>query len=97
MSDLTQGERMRAAIRADQELALTEAAFDGLRIAMVNELIATNYDEGAAREHLYHGLRALRDVRLTLQKAIKDGTNDKALQDYAAELARAGQSQLRVV
>lgn len=80
-------DRLRAAVRSSEELAMTDLAFDGLRIAMVNELIATNYDEGAAREHLYHGLRALEDVRTALKKATKAGTDSKAIEAAAAEFA----------
>lgn len=84
-------DRLRAAVRSESELAMTEAAFDGLRIAMVNELIATNYDEAQAREHLYHGLRALEDVREALKKAVKYGTDQKAYEEAAALLAKGRQ------
>lgn len=81
-------DRLRAAVRSESELAMTEAAFDGLRIAMVNELIATNYDQADARERLYHALRGLEDVRDTLKKAVQFGTDQKAYEEAAAALAR---------
>lgn len=81
-------DRLRAAARAEQELAMTDAAFDGLRIAMVNELIATNYDEAEARERLYHALRGLEDVRDTLKKAVQYGTDEKAYEAAAALIAK---------
>ena len=83
-------DRLRAAVRSAEELAMTDLAFDGLRIAMVNELIATNYDESPAREHLYHGLRALEDVRNALKAAVKAGTDTKAIETAAAEFAAQG-------
>lgn len=81
-------DRLRAAVRSESELAMTEAAFDGLRIAMVNELIGTNYDQADARERLYHALRGLEDVRDTLKKAVQFGTDQKAYEEAAAALAR---------
>lgn len=89
MSDLTEGERLRAAIRSEQELALTEASFEGLRIAMVNRFIASDFDEGAVREHLYHGLRAMADVRKALGEMAKKGSDDRAIEQYVAEIAGA--------
>lgn len=96
MSDnapLSEGERLRAAIRSDQELAMTEAAFDGLRIAMVNELINSDYHEAAAREHLYHGLRAMRDVRQALADMVRKGRDAQAMEAAAKAIAAAGQPQ----
>jgi hypothetical protein len=86
---LSEGERLRAAIRAETELALTETAFDGLRTAMINELIASDYDQSAQREHLYHGLRAMRDVRKTLTDMVKVGTDIRAMREAAAQGAKA--------
>lgn len=80
-------DRLRAAVRSEQELAMTDAAFDGLRIAMVNELIATDYNEAEARERLYHALRGLQDVRDTLKAAVKFGTDQKAYDAAAAAIA----------
>jgi len=84
-------DRLRAAVRSESELAMTEAAFEGLRIAMVNELIATNYDQADARERLYHALRGLEDVRDTLKKAVKFGTDQRAYEEAAAQLAKGRQ------
>lgn len=89
---IDEGTRMRAAVRAEQELSMTEAAFDGLQIAMVNELINTNYDQGPAREHLYHGLRALKDVRQALKDMVRAGKDAKAMEEAAAALAKGAQS-----
>lgn len=80
-------DRIRAAVRSEQELAMTEAAFDGLRIAMVNELIATDFGEAQVREHLYHGLRALQDVRQALQDMVKVGADTRAIDAAAAQYA----------
>jgi hypothetical protein len=88
---LSEGERLRAALRAEQELALTEACFDGLKIAMVNRLIATDFDEGAEREQLYHGLKALGSVRKALADMVKAGSDDRAMAQAAAEIAKAGE------
>ena len=87
MTDVTEGDRLRAAVRSDQELAMTEAAFDGLRIAMVNEFVNSDYDETAKREHLYHGLYALDEVRKVLAKAVRAGSDNKAIEAAAAEFA----------
>ena len=84
-------DRIRAAVRSENELAMTDAAFDGLRIAMVNELIATDYNEADARERLYHALRGLEDVRDTLKAAVRFGTDQKAYEVAAAALARPAQ------
>lgn len=81
-------DRIRAAIRSEQELAMTDAAFDGLRTAMINELIATDYDQAQAREHLYHDLRALQDVRGALKQMVKVGNDTKAIEEHAAQLAK---------
>lgn len=89
---MSDSDRIRAALRSEQELALTDAAFDGLRIAMVNELIATDYDQSAAREHLYHGLRALQDVRQALKDMVKSGNDAKAMQEAAAQFAARAKS-----
>jgi hypothetical protein len=92
MSELTEGERARLAIRSEQELAITEAAFDGLRIAMVNELIGSNYDEAAKREHLYHGLRAIKDVQGFLLANVRKGNDTKAIEEAAAAFAKGSPS-----
>ncbi len=81
-------ERLRAAVRSENELAMTDAAFDGLRIAMVNRLIDSNFDEAQVREHLYHALRALQDVRETLRAAVTSGAASKAMDEYAEEIAK---------
>jgi hypothetical protein len=83
-------DRLRAAVRSDNELAMTDLAFDGLHIAMVNALIATEYDEAGKREHLYHGLRALTDVRQALKDMVKVGSDTKAMEQAAAALAARG-------
>lgn len=80
-------DRLRAAVRSESELAMTELAFDGLKIAMVNELIGSKYDEAAKREHLYHALRAVTDVRRALADMVKAGKDDKAIETAAAEFA----------
>jgi hypothetical protein len=85
-------DRIRAAVRSENELAMTDAAFDGLRIAMVNELIGTNYDEADKREHLYHGLRALTDVRDALKAMVKAGSDAKAYEEAAALIAKGAQA-----
>lgn len=89
---MNDSERIRAALRAEQELALTETAFDGLRIAMVNALIGSDFDEGTKREHLYHGLRALQDVRETLKQMVKVGNDTKAIAAAAEAFARGGKA-----
>lgn len=87
-------DRLRAAVRSEQELAMTELAFDGLAIAMTNALIATDYGETQARENLYHGLKALRDVRQALVDMVKVGNDTKAMEAAAATIAagRGGQA-----
>lgn len=84
---MSDSDRLRAAVRSEQELAMTDTAFDGLRIAMVNQLIATDYAESDAREHLYHGLKALQDVQETLKHMVKVGNDTKAMETAAAEYA----------
>lgn len=86
-------DRIRAAVRSADELAMTEAAFDGLRIAMVNRLIDSDFDEGAQREHLYHGLRALKDVRETLRAMVKAGSDARAYEEAAAAIAKGGRGR----
>jgi hypothetical protein len=81
-------DRLRAAVRSSEELAMTDLAFEGLRLAMVNELIGSEYDETAKREHLYHGLRALSDVRDNLKAMVKVGNDTKAIEQKAAELVK---------
>jgi predicted component of type VI protein secretion system len=80
-------DRLRAAVRSEQELAMTELAFDGLKIAMVNRLIDSDFNESAEREHLYHALRALADVRKALTDAVRMGSDSKAIEAAAAEFA----------
>lgn len=82
-------DRLRAAVRSENELAMTDLAFDGLKIAMVNTLIDTNYDEADKREHLYHGLRALQDVRQALKDMVRAGNDAKAIEAAAAAIAEA--------
>jgi plasmid stability protein len=85
-------ERLRAAVRSENELAMTDLAFDGLRIAMVNELVGSEYDEAQKREHLYHGLKALDDVRNALRDMVRKGRDEKAIAEAAAKFATsAGQ------
>lgn len=81
-------DRIRAAVRSADELAMTDAAFDGLRIAMVNELIGTEYREADKREHLYHGLRALTDVRQALKDMVRLGNDTKAIEAAAEAYAK---------
>lgn len=85
-------DRIRAAVRSADELAMTEMAFAGLRLAMVNELIGTDYNESDKREHLYHGLRALTDVRQALKDMVKVGSDTKAIEAAAAAIAAGVQS-----
>lgn len=84
---MSDADRIRAAVRSSDELAMTEAAFDGLRIAMVNELVGSDYHESAKREHLYHGLYALDEVRKALKKAVQEGSDAKAIEQAAAAIA----------
>jgi hypothetical protein len=86
---LSEGERLRAAIRSENELAMTEAAFDGLKIAMVNALIGSDYEESQKREHLYHALRAMTDVREALKATVRFGTDAKAIAEAAEQMAAA--------
>jgi hypothetical protein len=85
-------DRLRAAVRSENELAMTDLAFDGLHLAMVNELIGTDYDEGPAREHLYHALRALKDVRQTLKDMVKVGNDTKAMEAAATAIAASAKT-----
>ena len=84
-------DRLRAAVRSEQELAMTELAFEGLKLAMVNELIGSNLEESAKREHLYHALRAMSDVRDALRAMVKVGNDTKAIEMKAAEFAKGSQ------
>lgn len=85
MTEVT--DRLRAAVLSGQELAMTDLAFDGLRIAMVNELIGSEYDQADKREHLYHGLKALDDVRNALKDMVKKGSDTRAIEAAAQEFA----------
>lgn len=85
-------DRIRAAVRSADELAMTDLAFEGLRIAMVNELIGTEYGEADKREHLYHGLKALKDVRQALKDMVRVGNDTKAVQAAAEAYAKGVQA-----
>lgn len=80
-------DRIRAAVRSADELAMTQLAFDQLKTAMVNELVGSEYTESVKREHLYHGLFALEEARKLLVKAVQAGNDARAIEQAAAEFA----------
>lgn len=89
---MTDEERIMLAVRSDQELALTERAFDGLKTAIVNDLVATEFEQNAKRERLYVALKTLGMVRQTLLDAVAAGKNARAMVDYSKLIAESGLS-----
>ena len=63
---------------AKLELRETEAAFDAVRGAMIDALIATSPTEDRTREALYLGVQSLDAVRKALRQVIDAGALDEA-------------------
>jgi hypothetical protein len=81
-----EGETLRVAERAATELTQTSAAFDRLRAAMVEELLASAVGNAAVREKLYLGVQVLDGVRRALQEAVSAGE----VANYRVLLAEQG-------
>lgn len=83
-------QRIMVALRAENELALTEAAFEGLNIALTNRLVATDFTDRDERERIYVALKTLGLVRQTLVDAVAAGKSARAVIDYEKQLAESG-------
>lgn len=81
-----EGDTIRRAERAGRELAETAAAFERLRGAMVDELLASPVVETALRERLYLGVQVLDGVRRALHEAVSAGE----MANYRLMLAEQG-------
>lgn len=83
---MTDQEAAGRAARARIELELTEAAFAGLRVAALNELVATTPSQSDKREKLYLTCSILDAVRKALLDAVAAGE----VANYATQLAEQG-------
>jgi hypothetical protein len=72
--------------KARQELEMTNAAFDGLRAAALNELVATGPEQVVKREKLYLTCSILEAVR----KALNDAVDAGNVASYTIQLAEQG-------
>ena len=69
----------RTAVKAQQELTQTDAAFAAVRQAMVDRLLNSAVADGAVREKLYLGVRSLDAVRKVLFDVIAGGQIEEAV------------------
>jgi hypothetical protein len=77
---------VRAAHRAQQELTQTEAAFTGLRQAMIDQWSQTASDQEHKREKLFLAVQTLDAVRKALLETVAAGE----VANYVVELAKQG-------
>jgi hypothetical protein len=71
--------------RVRREFEETQAAFDAVRLAMVETLFATAVDRAAEREKLYLGVQVLDAVRKSMMDAISTGE----IEEYAQRVRNA--------
>lgn len=74
-------------VRAQIELTETAAAFEGLRAAMLEEVVKTGITDTAFRDKLIMGVQSLDAIRKALEKAVQQGKDAKALAAYHEMLA----------
>lgn len=70
---MTDEERRGIGRQAAAEMEMTNKAYDELRAAFVEELIATSPDQQIKRERLYGALHAMTSVRKALEMAVIAG------------------------
>lgn len=87
MSDGSDAGVRSKGIRAKTELAETDIAFDGLRMAMMEEIIKTGPEQLAKRERLIAGVQIIDAVRKALKKAVEAGEQAKTIDQYTQLLA----------
>lgn len=90
---MTDEEAIRLANQAEQALAMTDRAFDGLKEAITAELIETTFEQQAKRERLYVALKTLSMVRGALADAVAVGERARELFEYRQVLAANGLTQ----
>lgn len=87
---MTDEDAIRLANQAEQALALTDRAFDGLKEAITAELIETTFEQQAKRERLYVALKTLTMVRGALTDAVAAGDIARTQLEYREALATNG-------
>lgn len=79
------------AARAKDELAMTEAVFDGLRDALLAEICAAPFEAADTRNQVGMALKVLSTVRGVLtDAATRRRAEARAVIDYREELAKRG-------
>lgn len=70
--------------QASKELRETEAAFDGLRDALVAKFIASPAEAQKTRDTCYFAINALDGVRTALREVVDGGVIEEAIEDLLA-------------
>jgi len=70
---MNDAEAVRRGSRAKSELAETEAAFDAMRAAALEYIVASKAGEQALREHLYRTVQVIDTVRKHLSDLVQGG------------------------
>lgn len=82
---MTEEEILLVAAKSSRELALVEHAFDGLKVAITDEMINTTFEQLEKRERLFVALKTLSMVRQSLEVAITAGETVLSYRNAVAE------------